>query len=97
MRDCAQRRRACSGRATLRGVQVEGHSQPAVFRSSMTSRPSDPGRPTEPPRRPSGSHEREGVNVPATRAIVWIVVALVVVVGVVLYFLYQRRLSPVLG
>ena len=63
----------------------------------MTTRPPDPGRPSGPTPRPSGSHDREGVSVPATRAVVWIVVAVVVLVGLALYFLYQRRLSPVLG
>ena len=64
----------------------------------MSSRQSDPGRPSGAQPRRSGTHERgDGVHVPATRALLWIFVAVLVLVGIVLYFLYQRRMSPVLG
>jgi hypothetical protein len=60
----------------------------------MSTRPPDPG----PPPRGSGQHEqRDGLQVSATRAVVWLVIAVVVLAGILLYFRYADRLNPVLG
>lgn len=36
-------------------------------------------------------------RVPVSRALAWVAVGILIVIGLVLYFIYSRRLSPLLG
>jgi len=48
-------------------------------------------------RTPGADTPSNGDRVPLGRIVAWVAVGILVVIGLVLYFIYSRRLSPLLG
>jgi hypothetical protein len=48
-------------------------------------------------RPPAADTPSDGDRVPTGRGLAWLAVGILVLIGLVLYFIYSRRLSPLLG